>query len=172
MGQNIIKAELSSGNKNKINKSNIPVSDDAMAKLAQIMTNTPSIIKFAGTEWELKALKPGVQWKIAQIACSIVHKENATMGDIFKDLANNIPEVAKIITLALLNDKGKIENKEVFDSVYDIVLWEGNIKDYATILYEILNLQDVSFFFQTREVIEIFRKTTLEKKTMMTKAQK
>ena len=70
-----------------------------------------------------------------------------------------------IKTLALLNDKKRIE--EEFESVYNTLLWEGDVKGYGNILFEILNLQDVGFFLQIKEVIEIFRQTTLQKKTMM-----
>lgn len=168
----IIKVELSDSKKKELenNNSNKEVSNDAMYKLAKIMTDSPSLVKLAGTEWEIRALKPAVQWEIARIGCEITTKDNATMGDIFKDLAANIPQVAKVITYALLNDKEKIE--KYFDKVYDIVMWEGNISEYANILYEILNLQDVSFFFQTKEVISMIKNSALQKKHLMTKGMK
>ena len=172
MANKIIKAELSTAKKDdKSSKNKVKeVSNESMYKLAKIMTDSPNLAKLAGTEWEIRALKPAVQWEIAKIACEITTNDNATMGNIFKDMAQNVPLVAKVITLALLNDKEKID--KYYDRVYDVVMWEGNISEYATILYEVLNLQDISFFFQTKEVISIIKKTSLEKKTMITKGMK
>lgn len=140
-------------------------SDESMEKLARIMTDAPSLVKLAGTEWEVRALKPAVQWEIARLACEIKKTESSTYGDIIKDLATNIPTVVRIITLALLNDKERIERD--FDRVYDTLMWEANVNEFGTLLFEVLQLQDVSFFFQTREVIEMFRQITLQKKKMM-----
>ena len=45
---------------------NSPLSDDAMARLAQVMNDSQTIVKLQGTEWEIKALKPGTQWLVAE----------------------------------------------------------------------------------------------------------
>lgn len=164
MAKKIIKAENTKKPKKEELKKTNGVSDNSMARLAQIMTDAPSLVKLAGTEWEVRALKPAVQWEIARLACEIKKTESVTYEDILKDLAMNVPTVIRIITLALLNDKKRIE--EDFDAVYDTLMWEGNVSEFGTLLFEILQLQDVSFFFQTREVIEMFRQITLQKKTM------
>ena len=49
-----------------------PLSDAAMERLAQIMNDSPTIVKLQGTEWKIRALKPGTQWMIAEEACKIV----------------------------------------------------------------------------------------------------
>lgn len=164
MKNKIIKAENTSTPKKENKKQIQGASDDSMAKLARIMTDAPSLVKLAGTEWEVRALKPAVQWEIARLACEIKKTESVTYEDILKDLAINVPTVIRIITLALLNDKKRIENE--YDAVYDTLMWEGNVSEFGTLLFEVLQLQDVSFFFQTREVIEMFRQLTLQKKTM------
>lgn len=170
MAKKIIKAENTQKKEEKKIEKVQGVSDDSMAKLARIMSDAPSLVKLAGTEWEIRGLKPAVQWEIARLACEIKKVESATYGDILQDLAKNIPTVVRIITLALLNDKRRIE--EEFDIVYDTLMWESNVNEFATLLFEILELQDVSFFFQAREVIEMFRQMTLAKKTKMTGGQK
>ncbi len=43
-------------------------SDESMERLVRIMTDSPTLAKLAGTEWEIRALKPAVQWEIAKIA--------------------------------------------------------------------------------------------------------
>ena len=42
------------------------VSDDAMSRLARLMNDSPTILKLRGTEWEVRSLKPGTQWLIAE----------------------------------------------------------------------------------------------------------
>lgn len=144
---------------------NSPLSDAAMERLAQIMNDSPTIVKLQGTEWEIKALKPGAQWMIAEEACKIVKKENLAMGDVIKEFATNIPSVARVITIALLNDKDRIKSDE-YQQVYDQLLWgDYDIKDWVTLLIEILNLLDVDFFFASTNVIATVRKQALTRKT-------
>ena len=142
-----------------------PLSDAAMERLAQIMNDSPTIVKLKGTEWQIKALKPGAQWMIAEEACKIVKKENLAMGDVIKEFASNIPSVASVITIALLNDKERI-NSDEYQQVYDQLMWgDYDIKDWATLLIEILNLLDVDFFFASTNVIATVRKQALTRKT-------
>lgn len=159
------KARKQSGEEAKKVTPSTPLSDVAMERLAQIMNDTPTIVRLQGTEWEIKALKPGTQWMIAEEACKIVKGENLSMGDVIKEFAVNLPSVAKVITLALLNDKGRI-NSDEYQQVYDQLLWgDYDIKDWATLLVEILNLLDVDFFFASTNVIQTVRNQALTRKT-------
>ena len=161
----VVKAELSANAKNK-RKSNVKkASDDSMERLAKIMTDAPTLAKLANTEWEIRALKPAVQWEIAKVACEIHKVDNATFGDVIKGFATNLPAVLRVVTLALLNDRDRIENE--YDNVYETLLWESNPTEWATLLFEILQLSDVSFFFQITDAIEIFRQMTLQRKMTM-----
>lgn len=149
--------------KNKV-LPNSPLSDEAMARLAQVMNDSPTIVKLQDTEWEIKALKPGTQWLVAEEACKIVKGENLSMGDVIKEFAVNLPSVARVITLALLNSKERIYSDE-YQDVYDQLLWgDYDIKDWATLLVEILNLLDVDFFFASINVIQTVRKQALMRK--------
>lgn len=162
---NIKKAELSVDTQ----EPNKPVfkeaSDDAMERLVKVMTNAPSLVKLANAGWEVRALKPAVQWEIAKVACEIHKVENATYGDVLTGFAKNLPAVVRVITLALLNDKERIENE--YDTVYDTLMWESNPSEWASVLLEILNLHDIGFFLQITQVTEIFRQSTLQKKRTM-----
>jgi hypothetical protein len=140
-------------------------SDESMERLAQIMTDSPSLVKLANTEWAITALKPAVQWEIAKIACEVHMVEKATYGDVLKGFATNLPAVVRVMTLALLNDKERIENE--YDKVYDTLMWESNPSEWAGLLFEVLNLQDISFFLQITQVVEMFRQTTLQRKRTM-----
>lgn len=141
------------------------ISDEAMERLAQIMNDSPTIVKLNGTEWRITALKPGTQWLIAEEACKIIKGEKMSMGDVIKEFSVNLPSVAKVITLALLNDKERIHSDE-YHKVYDQLLWgDYDIKDWATLLVEILNLLDVDFFFASTNVVQTVRKQALTRKT-------
>ena len=140
-------------------------SDEAMERLAQIMTDSPSLVKLANTEWAITALKPAVQWEIAKIACDIHKVENASYGDVLKGFSTNLPAVVRVLTLALLNDKERIANE--YDKVYDTLMWESNPREWGNLLFEVLNLQDIGFFLQTTQIVEMFRQTTLQRKMTM-----
>jgi len=151
-------------NKEGTIKFDSPLSDMAMERLAQIMNDSPTIVKLKGTEWEIRALKPGTQWMVAEEACKMVKKENLSMGDVIKEFSLNLPSVARVITLALLNDKDRIKSSE-YQEVYDQLLWgDYDIKDWATLLIEILNLLDVDFFFASTNVIQTVRNQALMRK--------
>lgn len=140
-------------------------SDESMEKLVRVMTDAPSLVKLANAGWEVRALKPAVQWEIAKIACEIHKVENATYGDVLKGFATSLPDVVRVITLALLNDKKRID--EEYDLVYDTLMWESKPSEWANVLLEILNLQDIGFFLQITQVTEIFRQSTLQRKKTM-----
>ena len=140
-------------------------SDEAMEKLVKVMTDAPTLVKLADAGWEVRALKPAVQWEIAKIACEIHQVENASYGDVLTEFAKNLPAVVRVITLALLNDKKRIA--EEYDIVYDTLMWESNPSEWANVLLEILNLQDIGFFLQITQVTEIFRQMTLQRKKTM-----
>lgn len=143
---------------------NSPLSDAAMERLAQIMNDTPSIVKLKGTEYKITALKPGTQWLIAEEACKIVKGENLSMGDVIKEFATNLPAVARVLTLAMLNDKDRIYSDE-YQKIYDILLWgDFEMRDWAGLLVEILKLIDVDFFFASTNVIQTVRNQTLMRK--------
>lgn len=154
------------------------VSDESMERLARIMNNTPSLMTLHGTEWAVTGLKPGVQWLIAEQACQVVKGEKLSMGDVIKEFAVNLPAVVHVITLALLNDKERIfsnydkrELSEEYHQVYDMLMWgDYDMKDWALLLGEILNLISTDFFFESTNVIQTVREMTLTRK--MTKAER
>ena len=159
---NIVKAEKPKrGKKNELK----PVSDEAMERLVEVMTDSPTLIKLANVGWEIRALKPAVQWQIAKIACDITKVEKASFGDVIKSFSGNLPNIVKVVTLCLLNDKKRIE--EEYDKVYDTLMWESDPSEWATLLLEIYQKLDVGFFFQTIGAIQIFKMMTLERKKKM-----
>ena len=144
-----------------------PVSDEALERLARLMNDSPTIKKLHGTTWEIHALKPGTQWLIAEEACKIVKQDNASMGDVIKQFATNMPAVCRCLALALLNRKEWIYGDE-YQRVYDTLMWgDYDLKDWATLLFEVISLVDINFFFASTGAIQTVR-AILNRKTTAT----
>lgn len=114
---------------------------------------------------------------ISEEACKVVAKEKASMGDVIRQFATNLSSVTHILTLALLNDKHRIfsdyehrKYSEEYYTVYDTLMWgDYQIRDWALLLGEILDLIGTDFFFESINVIKTVREMTLGRKT--TKAE-
>lgn len=150
----------------------------AMERLAQVMNDSPSIVKLSNTEFAITALKPAVQWLIAEETCKVTREESMSMSDIIKQFSVNIPSIAKIITLAILNDKDRIYSdykKKVFSdeyqSVYDTLMWETQPNEWLKLFSEILQLINVDFFLASTNVVKTLQAMSLMKKTRMEKAE-
>ena len=143
-----------------------PVSDEAMERLAQIMNDSPSLVKLKDTEWEIRSLKPGTMWMIAEEAAKISKVENASFGDVLKEMTTNFPSVCRILTLALINDKKRIDTD--YQKVYDTILWETEVKDWANLLFFFFNLIGIEPFFQITGLTQTFKQIALERKTKIT----
>lgn len=155
------------------------VSLNAQERLAEILTDSPRLVSLNGTEWEIRALRMGTQYLIAQEVVKINKVESATYGDIVKQFAVNIPSILKILTFALLNDKNKIFKdgnehngfSEIYEATYNTLEWECNVSEFGNILLETLQLLDTSFFTQATHIVEMFKTATTARRTT-TKEQK
>ena len=141
-----------------------PVTLEAQDRLIELMNDSPRLVKLAGTEWEIHALKPGTKWLITEEAVKIAKKEDMSMKDVFVSVSQNMPSVVRILTLALLNDKERIDRD--YQAVYDTLMWESDDKDWANLLFEVFSMLDVGFFFQIMQSTQIFREMTLKRKMM------
>ena len=152
---------------------------EAQERLAEILSDSPRLVSLNGTEWEIRALRMGTQYLIAQEVIKINMVENANFGDIMKQFATNIPSVLKILTLALLNDRNKIykdgeESKgfsELYEATYSTLKWDCNVNEFGNILLETLQLIDTGFFMESSRIVEMFRVATTARRTT-TKEQK
>ena len=171
----IIKAQ----NTNKVKKEqpkDIPVSLEAQERLAEVLSDSPRLINLNGTEWEVRALRMGTQWLIAQKCIQVAKVESANFGDIVKQFSTNIPAIVEVLVLALLNDKNKIfvDGNEssgystLYKATYDTLMWECPVEKFGNIFLETLQLIDVSFFLESLHLLEIFRESTMTMKTKMT----
>lgn len=169
----IVKAENKKKNKTESKNNNFDnVSLDAQERLAEILNDSPHIISLNGTEWEIKSLRMGTQWLIANKCIQVAKVESANFGDIVKQFSVNIPAVIEVLVLALLNDKKKIfkngNEKEgfsdLYQATYDTLLWECKTEEFGQIFLETLQLIDVSFFMESQRMLQIFREMTLARK--------
>lgn len=152
---------------------------DAQERLAEILSDSPRLVSLNGTEWEVKALRMGTQYLIAQEVIKINKVENATYGDVVKQFAVNIPSMLKILTLVLLNDKKKIFKNgdegagfsEQYEATYNTLAWECNVNEFGSIFLESLQLLDIGFFMESCRIVEMFKVATTARRTT-TKEQK
>lgn len=156
------------------------VSLDAQARLAEILTDSPRLVSLNGTEWEVRALRMGTQWLIAQKAIEVNKAESATMGDILKQFAVNMPAILDVITLALLNDKNKIYRNgrecDGFSDLYyttkDTLSWDCDPTQFAELLLEIFQMMSVDFFWNALDILAVFRASVTERKRTRIAARK
>ena len=152
------------------------VNIDSQARLAEILNDSPRLVSLAGTEWEVRTLRQKVQWLIAAEVIKINKiEQGAGYGDIVKQFALSMPAVIKVITLAVLNDRYKIYEDGVesngfsalYQATYDTIAWEGKVEEYGSLLLEILQLLDISFFMESCRILELFKTSTMARKTRM-----
>lgn len=156
------------------------VSLDAQERLAELLTDSPRLVNLNGTEWEVRALRMGTQWLIAKKCIEIAKSDTHEFGDVIRQFAVNIPAVLDVLTLALLNDKGKIyknsNEHEGFSDLYyatrNTLEWECDVTKFANILIDVLSLLSIDFFYQALDMLQIFRASITERKRMRTDAQK
>lgn len=142
------------------------VSNDAQKRLLQIMNDSPTIVKLNETEeWKITALKPAVKWRIAEVARKIKETSSDTES-VLLEMANSMPLLAEALTLALLNDKDRIESDE-YKQVYELLMWETDDRNWGNLFLEVLGLLDIDFFFTNIELVQIFQKMTTERKTKL-----
>ena len=148
------------------------VSEEAQDRLAAILADAPSVEKFGGTEWEMRPLRYGTQYLIVEEVCKMNKAESATYGDVLKCMLTYIPSTCKVLTLALLNDKGLIyQNGDVnqgfsklFNKTYNTILWDADKNDLAKIMLDCMAMLDVNFFMGALDMLQIFRAIVTEKK--------
>lgn len=147
---------------------------DAMTRLAQVMNDSPTIVKMANTEWAIKALRPATQWLIAEESLKIQKSEEGNFSDVIKQFAQNIPSVVKVLTLAILNDKKRIYGdntdgtfSEEYHAVYDTIMWETDSQSWIGLLVEIMNMLSLDYFFASTNAIAMIREMALGRKMTM-----
>ena len=178
----LIKAELSNEAKQAQRKKNEirQVSIEAQERLAEILNDSPHLVSLNGTEWEVRALRMGTQWLMAQKIIEIDKSESGTFGDVMKHFAVNIPAVLDIITLCLLNDRHKIYKdgeptkgfSELYRATRNTLEWDCDVSQFGQLLFEVFQMIDVSFFTEALDMLQIFRATVTEKKRMRKKERK
>lgn len=149
------------------------VSLDAQCRLAEILNDSPRLVSLQNTEWEIRALRMGSQWLIAKKCVEVAKANSTSFGDVIKQFAINIPAVLDVLTIALLNDKNKIyengdESKgfsQLYKATRSTLEWDCDVTQFSEILFEVLQLLDVGFFWESHRILEIFRETTMTRKT-------
>lgn len=143
------------------------ISIESQKTLLRVMNDSPTIVKLNETkEWKVTALKPAVKWMIAEEAAKIKQSQPDTMN-VAIAMATNMPCICRCLTLALLNDKKRIE--EEYDIVFDLLFFETDDKTWGNLFLEVLRLLDTDAFFLNISLVEMFLNMTTQRK--MTKKE-
>ena len=153
---------------------------DSQARLAEILNDSPRLVSLNGTEWEVRTLRMGTQWLISKVVSDMDKEEAKTFGDIMRQFSVNIPAILDVLTLCLLNDKAKIFEggnpnngySKLYHTTRNTLEWDCDVSEFGNILLECLQLMNVDFFLQSRDILEIFKKSVLEKKRTRIAEQK
>ena len=96
------------------------------------------------------------------------------MGDVLKQFAINVPAVAKVITLGLLNDRERIfangkdgAYSQEFEDTYLTILYDTQQSGWMALLFEIIQMLEVESFFSITSSIQILRQKLLGRKMTM-----
>lgn len=119
-------------------------------KLADVMLDRGEPITINGKQYELKALKMHTRWLISECINKMELAEKDTIN-IVESMFTDIPLLVRIITIAILRDRDKIENTELYNKTYDEVLDCSNMQEYLDAITVIIRLLDVEWFFFTQE---------------------
>ena len=148
--------------------------EDAMERLAQVMNDSPTLVKLGEAGFSITALKPATQWLIAEEAIKIQKAEKANFADVIKQFATSYQSVITVLTLAILNDRDRIyknpRTKEFSDeyfTVRDTIEWETNPKYWMNLLVEVINLLSLDFFFNVTDSIMVLKEMALKRKMTM-----
>lgn len=137
---------------------------DAQTRLAEILNDVTHEIKLGKKTYEIRALRTGTQWLIAEECCKIAKNEEMSMTDLVKQFATSVPSVVRCLTLAILNDKEKIYDKDTFKALYEEIMWETPQTDWLKVLVEVLQMINLDFFFRASTAVMTFKELTLAKK--------
>lgn len=176
----IVTAKTDKKKKNKEDVELPEVGLEEQLRLAEILNDTPRLVSLNGTIWEVRALRLGTQHLIAEEAVKVKILEDASFGDVLKELSTCIPNVLNMITLALLNDRNKIFKNgnprdgysDLFHSTRNTLEWDCNVNDFGMLLVDVMKLLDVGFFFATKDILEMIRHTTTEIKRERIRGQR
>lgn len=122
-------------------------------ELANVMLDRGQEITIAGVKYEIKALKMYTRWLISECINEMEIKEKDTIN-IIESMFTDIPLLVKIITYAILRDKDKIEDKVVFNKLYDQLLECDNMQEYLNAITAIISKMDIEWFFFTQEAVK------------------
>lgn len=141
-------------------------------RLAEIVTDSKTIVKVGDKEYPMGALTYYAKWEISKRITSLELSE-ANITTLIEAMAVNIPLLAEILAIAILRDRESID-KGLNDLKNDIMDVADEL-EWHTIISEIIRLLDVGFFFTLTEMIKAinsmnskagYRKMMEEKKTM------
>lgn len=123
----------------------------AEGKQAEILTNEPTYITIGDKEYAITALVPNTQWKISLLINKMQKAESSIEG-ILGAMGTNIPVLAEIIALAIINDETRF--KAELEELKHELLMSQDYHQWFDIVRIIFEKLDFGFFFLITKQIE------------------
>lgn len=122
-------------------------------QLSDVQLDRGKKVVIAGKEYSIKALKMYTRWLISECVNEMQIKEKDTIN-IIESMFTDIPLLVKIITYAILRDKDKVENEELFNKTYDALMEATDMQEYLNAWTAVVELLDVDWFFFIQEAVK------------------
>lgn len=122
-------------------------------QLSDVQLDRGKKVVIAGKEYNIKALKMYTRWLISECVNEMQIKEKDTIN-IIESMFTDIPLLVKIITYAILRDKDKVENEELFNKTYDALMEATDMQEYLNAWTAVVELLDVDWFFFIQEAVK------------------
>jgi len=119
-------------------------------RLSDTMLDRGTPVDIAGKTYEIRALKMYTRWLISECINDMEIAENETIN-IVESMFSDIPLLVKILTYAILRDKEKIEDKELYNKTYDELMECDNMQEYLNALTVVIQKMEIDWFFFTQE---------------------
>jgi len=121
------------------------------ARLGEIINDTKDIISIGGNDYAIGALRYYTKWRISSLITKI-ELSDTNIINLVEAMALNVPLMAEILALAIVNDRVKIERGEAEEIKWALTDSAENM-EWGLALRTIFSKLDTGFFFGLTEMV-------------------
>lgn len=122
------------------------------ARLAEVVLNKKDTVSIAGENFGIGALSYYTKWMISDLITKM-ELEDDNIVTLVQAMSVNIPVMAEILALAILNSREQIES-DALDELKFKILDSTNGVEWANALQVIFSKLDTGFFFGLTEMVK------------------
>lgn len=122
-------------------------------RLADIILNNKDSVCIGGNTYLIGALRYYTKWKISDLITKMELADESIVT-LIEAMGKNIPVMAEIISLAILNDRACIEDEEKLSSLKYKIMDSSDGMEWGDALNIVFSKLDTGFFFGLTEMIK------------------